>query len=338
MQKLAIRTDSWHYRYFMFLRSVWGCDGAPQMRSLCPYFQSILWLSVITIALSPFMILGWVMLKFERILYKSLVNLGFHGVVDWLDDTFLGRAFHGAQEEVQEAPAPVTLITLFSSIIVFGLALGALGVLLYGAVLGLLNIGQAPGLFMEVLYAIWDGINRVGWAVFNMFGLVGYAMSYIAYAFTWLFTNKPLWAAIGYWTAVVLVVGWGCTMLGLLVYGLSLTRPGKYICGIVMMKLNGYGEAREKAKARREEAKLKAEIEQDKMDLAPAEPPAPGRLERFCSWVKRLFGEDIQVGKRVGTALTGLGVVWEFIKAVKRRACPIIDFVQPEPEKQEPIK
>ncbi len=75
---LVISRQSWHYRLNVFVRRLWGWKAAPNERwSLCPYFHTVLWGSLLSlIAFIPAFI-GWLFAKYGRKAYKAGKSGGF---------------------------------------------------------------------------------------------------------------------------------------------------------------------------------------------------------------------------------------------------------------------
>jgi hypothetical protein len=327
--QLLINRDTWHYRYFIFIRHYWGMTKAPTRTSLCPYCQTMFWFSFAALIFSPFFILGWTLLKIGRVIYKVLDWTGFERFIDTIDKTPMGKWLDASDSFVNDAPGPTALVT----VAVTSVAIGVPGALIFYACLaiwwGYRHLSDLPGAVLSLMTAL-------GCACFYIFYAIGYLVHWIWHAIVWFFnllvwffTFAPFWSGVLYWGAMILGIGLISLIVCYTVYMISQTRFGLAIWHYIIFRLNGYGEARKRAKVRQEAVKA---IEEAK----PWVPKKPGFISRFLSSLKEMilgktgeFGEA--TGKRAGQMLTTIGILWEWIKGMKRNACPIIEFVEESP-------
>lgn len=322
--QLFIDKNSWHFRYFCFIRKFWGLKPV-ERTSLCPYCQTMFWFSLVAFILSPLVVLGWVLLKALRISYKVMDWMGFERVIDSIDCNFLGKWLEVSDTSMMDAPGPTTLVTVFIASLAIGIPTG-----IYVMVMTALVFVR--GHWGDVLQEFYATCVHIGTAIFYVFYFIGYCLHWTWYGIKWLgsllawfFTLGSFWKAAAYWFAV----GLGASILACLVcyffYALSQTDLGKRMWNFIIFRLNGYGEARKRAKARQEAIRAQREAEA---------PRGPGRIKRSLKWLKtKIFGEEGEfsdkAGKKVGQVLTTFGVFWEWIKGLKRNACPLIEFVEP---------
>ncbi len=323
---LAVKTDTWHFKYFKFIRGVWGLD-VPARTSLCPYCQTMFWFSLGAIILSPLIILGWTMMKFIRVAYKSFAYLGMNWAVDLMDKMGLGECVDFYSKKSQKAPLPATIIFTLGAALIVALVGAGIAAVLYAVFFLIANIGGAPGFFSMVL-------TKVGWFLFMVATVIGAGLHYAWFGIHWFFTNGALWRSVGYWTAFVLIAGFISFATCYLVYLFSRTRPGEWLIDLIMLRVNGFGKARKEAIARREAEKAKKEAEEY---AKPEVPYVPTRIDRMWAWVKSgLFNQKVRVGKGAGVALGMFGIAWEYAKGIHKNACPIIDFVNADGSKPTP--
>jgi hypothetical protein len=330
---LAIKTNTWHYKYFKFIRGLWGLD-VPLKTSLCPYCQTMFWFSLAAIIASPLIILGWLLTKFIRVAYKSCARLGLNFMVDFMDKVGLGDAVEFVTKKSEKEPLPATMLFGFMALLCVAALVILIGAVLFSIGFLIANVGEAPGALLRLL-------TGIGWALFKVFAFFGFLLHQVWHGLHWFFTNGALWSEVASWLLWGLEWGLGACVTCFLLYKLSETRLGRWVISSVELRLNGFGEARAEAKKRRDE-------EAEKKRLAEEANPKPQVEKKPCIVVRALkrfwgglFNQTVRVGKTAGVALGVFGIIWEFIKAVKRNACPIVDFVQeeqpstppPQPEK-----
>ena len=325
--KLTINTDSWHYRYFIFIRHFWGMQDDPYRTSLCPYCQTIFWFSLFAAVLLPLFVFGWTLLKILRLTYKGCDLLGLNFLIDLIDMTPVGAVLEKSDSKLKESPALTAILIIF----VTACTLGFIGSLL---VLFVWALGYSIFHISEFPAAVWDFILRTGWVFFYAFSLVGWLLNKIglgiSYGFHWFFSNEPLLHGIAYWSVAILL--FGC--VSVVVMGLSSllfqSRLGQWLWNTVLNRLNGYGEARSRAKARRDAARL-ARLDAERA----AEIPAP---DRGPCWVTRMWrkiwGEKKIVDGVEQRVLGPLAICWTFMVAVKKNMCPLVEFTKPDAEKK----
>tara|TARA_Y100000310_G_scaffold345742_1_gene469108 strand:+ start:6446 stop:6784 length:339 start_codon:yes stop_codon:yes gene_type:complete len=94
-----------------------------------------------------------------------------------------------------------------------------------------------------------------------------------------------------------------------------------------MFKVNGFQIALEENTKRREEIKIEKE---SKVEVK--KPKEPGRLaiafKCTAEWWKKHWGSRVQKvkGQKV-KVMGGFGVLWEMVKAIKTKNCPLLRFV-----------
>lgn len=311
--KLVVNTESWHFKYFKFIRGIWGMD-VPERTSLCPYCQTIFWFSVGTVALFPVIVIGYLIFRFMRLTYKSAVNLQLNFLVDLMDKLDI-------TDNIGRAPASVTMFTAFVSLTVLALAAGVVFLVVVVVAMIIAHVGDAPSFFSWLF-------TSIGWLVFMSMSILGGALHAVWGSAYGVATNYAMWAAIGSWDLLVLEFSVGAFAFCFLTYLFAETRVGAALFGMIATKINGFGEARSKTKARRDE-----EEEYRKRLAEPyEEDPKPGIISKIWDF---FCGKTVYLGKGVGKGFAhSLGVftiLWEYVKAVKRNVCPIVDFVSGPP-------
>lgn len=332
--QLYIDRNSWHFRYFLFIRHFWGFKDAPSRTSLCPYCQTMFWFSIAAVVLAPLMVIGWVLLKIGRMAYKMMDAIGFEKLIDSIDGSPFGKWLDVSDNSMMDSPGPTALITL----IVTSLTLGVPGAILFALFTFCLylyaNRGHIPG-------ALADFCIHLGVFAFDIFYCIGYCVHWTWHGIAWLgsglawfFTYTPFWYSAFYWMAVFLGMACFSFVCCYLVYIISRTKIGLAIWDYIIFRLNGYGEARKRAKIRQEARQEVLRIERESLP-----PKGPGMCSRFLTYLKeKIFGKKGEfaaaTGDKAGQILTTVGVAWEWIKGMKRNACPIIEFVEPVAEKE----
>lgn len=61
---MQVSRSSWHYRYYSWLRWKWGGCIIPARTNLCLYVQGLFWLTAVTLAVFPFLVIGYPLAKF----------------------------------------------------------------------------------------------------------------------------------------------------------------------------------------------------------------------------------------------------------------------------------
>lgn len=329
LPRLVIQTDSWHYNYYLCIRRFWGLTDAPEKTSLCPYCQTILWFTIFAVIASPLFLLGWIFLKLHRIVYKLVESRGFDMLVDFIDESPLGQWMDFIHKD-NTYKSSFGKMTFFSSIIYSFFIIVFLGCLcsLY---LLFISLAQLP----YVLSVIWDyslwGLAYLGYGCLHIFGLLGLFLVYIGYVINSLI---QILLSVQFWqwvSAIVIIVGSFVFLgFGLFYIGILLSRNEavhnfweKYI----IMKLNGFGEARERASKRRE-AEIRARIE---AEINYIKPSNPSKFTRFFKFLKdSLLSSKQEVGNATTKILGPIEIAWIFIVSLKKRACPIVEFLTPE--------
>jgi len=120
----------------------------------------------------------------------------------------------------------------------------------------------------------------------------------------------------------------GCVVVSYGVMKLLDLPIAKKFLDFVMLKFNGYHEAREKAIARRQAEKAKVKLE--KVEESPVDLMA--RVVEFVHSVYQpmrdfFVSKSVRVRGAAGKALSAASIVGMSLWAIKKRACPIIEFV-----------
>lgn len=339
-QQLALRQDSWHWRYFTFIRRIWGIKTSPFQISLCPYVQTMIWLTVLTFLLSPLIPLGYLALKASRKFFKVLDALEMHPIITFFEEqTPITRKIEYASEHgVKESPALTlifTAIAFFSTVIILSSLVGLVVMLAYQVIT---HIGDLPDLFAAIgslistIFAkLYNVILHIGWAFFVIAGVIGFVVDACLRFVHWLFTTGWVWIEILKWIGYIVAgVGISCAA-GFGLWKFFESERGKKFIEKLVMAGNGFEKAREEAKARKSsESNEQPKISQlaklnDKVILGLS-------YGRDCviNLFTHIFGYTKIVGSTAYNVVTPVTILWHFAIALKKRSCPLMRVVDPK--------
>ena len=333
LPRLVIKKDSWHYRYFLFIRKFWGMDGAPDRTSICPYCNTIFWFSLFAIVCAPLFVIGWILLKVFRMLYKGLTRFNFTKAVDFLDKSGIGKWMDQASNDgMKDSPAWATGLTAFGAILALAFICGALFILGVVLVTIVCSIPQWPHALVVAFKYAGYGLFHVYAGIGAIFWVIGQALYWAGWGLCWFFTNATIWLVVLKTIFWIVAIGLPSFAIGYLVFRICQTSIGKKILDFLIFKMNGYGEAKKKAAERRSkevpEPKKQEVYSEDFFDCKP------GIISRFFTsgWnkFKSLFKTEVPVGQVVTTVLSPLGIAWVYLKGLKNGVCPLIEFFDDE--------
>lgn len=328
MSKLTITTDSWHWKYKLFLNKLWGLEKPKQTTSLCPYFQSIFWTTVFTIITSPLVVAGWLALKALRLLYVFANKFNIRFILYFYKciglDEHVSLFSHRASKSPWDALAFTGVIVLAIVALIF--AFVSISCFLF--MWGLMNIQEIPMLiwgacvdfFGFILYAI----TSVGAAIFITMGGVGSVIH-------WVISATELWLTILAILAYVVICFFVLFAAGFVIYKLACTSVGKKTVDILKVQKNGFETAFEKYQKTTTQAANTA-VKRNRVDIAIKYVilQIKRQVNALVRAFKRIFIVDITIAGEKKTSLTIFGVVWEYAKAIKHGVCPMIEIVNPE--------
>lgn len=346
---MKISTTSFHYRYYTWIRRVWGFDRVPAA-SLCPYFHAMLWGSIFAVVLSPVLVFGWFCMKLGRIACK-FQNPGTDWIVEVLDrrTEWMTRLNDGPSNF---SKSPLTAGMMWS---VGGLMC---------VVMGALVLLTAAAFFGGIGYGIWN-ISYIFLLVFSvvaaLFTLPLWVSYFLGFGFIWgfnqavlLFTNGPLWYGIGSWAVYLLawLLGAGVVAVFLCFVGMNLTKvPALRRFGAFLTnRFNGFSEAQQERVTRRKRViralpdwkcgycnykanpadwlscqecvrERKHPESRWRFLLLPLYP-----LARSLGWVGNTY---VKVRNTEISIVGPFNVLWTYLVAIKKGICPLIEFVNP---------
>jgi len=357
--RLAISKSSFHYRYYEVLRALWGINKCrDKVTSLCTYSQFVFWMTIATVIASPFLILGWTLLKLGRFFYKilSLTSIG-RAVIDFLDSIFgIGGLLEDISNKMIDNPMSVLCGFAFCVIALTSLIVGVPLVLIVG-------FGTIITIFWNFVVEILGLIYSLGVLLFYFSTLLSVCAIYV-----WLFLSlvaSIVWTfltGVGIWISyigIALFVG-SLFSLILVKIALSIDKVNQFI----MFKINGFHSARSKNKARRDEiCKKRVEEQKEREEIRKAlqkereeiaNKKATGKIEytvvekieiflaKICSkffiglWniVKTIFGFLFSRTKQVGNGTVKVmgifSLLWNVLVSIKQGVCPFVEFVEEE--------
>ena len=353
MKRLVIDPNTWHYKYFIAIRRFWGFSEEPQRLSLCPYVQTMIWASVIAILCSPFILLGWVLLKVYRSTYKTADKAHVHSVVNAFERTKAADAIETASVDgLNKSFGGTTIATTFVSTVLFA-GLCFLVFCLYYLVFN----------FIEIMSTIWLGVTKGGgflwhalellWIVLvYIFAIFFYMMHYIGLGLVktyeglaWLVTNINAWGpwALGILAGITLSVA---VSMGL--WKIFTSKAFKSVASRLYFKLNGFHEARESYVKRQEDRKKnpEAKTQRKSTDCVFYTMSTVGRSSKSVwsivsavlsfIWGQIVKVKDINLSVKVKNedneycVLGPLGALWNFLCALKKGVCPVVNFISKE--------
>lgn len=349
MLRLAISRNSFHYKYYLILRKMWSFaddEYRPNASSssLCIYSQFLFWFSILTVLVSPMMFVGWLVLKTGRCLYKvcSWTPVG-RKLLDVLDGLGLGDKIDKLSAKMVENPA-TTLLGVFTGFCMYAIATLLIG----GMVLG------------GIVY-----IKTLMMTIAAFFMCLGLALFYIFFGMGWVLAHIFFAIKIACLVVVYFIIGYAI-VIGYVLALIAASSLVSFVCIKIAMsseklrkflgfKLNGYHKARGDLAQRRkdfadlleqEKAKLKQEKETIKQKKVDGEIPYTfwekignglfNAMVAIVGWLGEFFiarTKNVQGGTY--KVVTGFGVVWETLKALKQGVCPLIEFVDEDEDDTE---
>lgn len=374
---LAISKNSWHYRLHVIVRAAWGKKPSPNERwSLCPYFHTTLWGSLITFLVIPLVLLGWLCCKSLRIAYKvSNKHRWLSFFADFVDTSPLGSQLDKAAENYKNAPIPESLKWLYIAFAALVLVVAV------GSLIALLTVGgfKLVELLPLILQWVWTGLLYTGAFLFEVMGFIGGVLIWsgecIAAAATFLFglavsAFKWVFAIVSserFWSDTIYVLGWYLSaILGSIALAVSSllllnSKWARRFYGRYQISANGYMEAR---KAR---ADALAKALEESLTGTETSPFAPYRQRKVqpeavadvivaiilfipmltmktarfsIRSLKSLYSKEVTQfkvvnGQKIKTqvkVLGPIGVIWKFLVGFKKGICPIIEFIDENPQ------
>jgi len=325
-----INTDqSIVFRYAIFIRKIRGCDTDFSTKKFCPFFQATFWLTVITLLFWPIALLGWFLIFAFRKFYVVSEKMGATWITSLFDRMGLGDYLNDQPDLMEKSPLLATTANgimlgfFFLGIVTIGVATV---MILYGAAEWILYTSiyrwrEIPSMLALAGLSVFHAAEWVGWGVYNAISFLGQGLLIIGLVvktisvgvFNWILDLLSSPSAISFFKhlGVFILVSFVVFAAGFVTYKVIHKIPGALkFWNWISIKFNGFTEAREVAKTRRELARERS---------------AP-RVKK----VKKPKKEKIYTGRSIVSILGSFGVIWTFAKAVYSRACPTIDFISNE--------
>ena len=353
--RLVFTTNSPVYHYLNWIRSFYGADSTNNS-SLCPAFHTMLWGSIGLIILLPLSLIGNIVKK----IYTTLIK----------DKDSRSICMSNGESLMSEKPWIVGLVftgmCAASAVVVFCL-ISVVSAALYG-IGSLSNAWDSITLGVQSCgFAFCAACSFIGYFM----GFCGYYLSQLWEGAVWLFTNGDLWSSIGYYIlyslAVVLsLAGVGIT-LGISV--LMFARLGTvqrawdnflYAIDVGTQYISSFIDARTKNFAFTTQFIAKSVPTKQPKEVRKPKPNwyclyckhsnwdsfeycyhcseyryPPSKIAKFFK--ETLFGTARNIGGTTVQTLGFFSLFWEFAKAFKKRACPLVVFVEPEELQKEAI-
>lgn len=317
IQVLVVDTNSWHYNYFCRIRRHFGISSAPDQTSLCAYVQTMIWLSVVFVLSLPLQIIGWLSLKSIRGVYRLFENYNMGWINDIIDDSTLGVCLVDSDKRLEKSPWLETIgwaigvILLISCVAIFATAVSFL------VVYGIQAIPLLPSIVFELLVFL-------GWVVVFVTGtlssVVCQAVSALFMGLLWFFTTWWLWELIIQYTLIALLSILSCVLIAWAAVYLASLNAFKSCLSWLSMRLNGYKEANQKARERREG-----------QEIAPRRFSFLDRLRQVRDQIYYFFTSKVVVVEDITfKIMSPMAIAFYFLWALKKRACPVVKFTSPE--------
>lgn len=315
LQRFVVNQNSWHFRYYHWIRGVWGL-GMPRGSRVsgCGYFWTILFFSLIAILCFPLIIFGFVAGRVGASFNSTAKEKDWDKVGRLLDATGFNYFNDKGSERAsgdKRSPMLALLKTFFFTLAGVAIILGLLVMLCavgYGLYLGVPKVPEGASW-------LWDGIVScvlwIGWGIFMAFAGIGYGMTYagigikIAAVAVWsVLTNEAVWK----WTAIVIgsMLGFSvaCFLIVYSFYILVTSKPAKASLSSLDRNLTRFFDWREKRREERAAARMRklgeayAARGQEMPKVETAQkvkaPRKPNPIAAFGSWC-------------IGGVLKGLG-------------------------------
>jgi hypothetical protein len=357
MIQRTVDPGSWHFAYYCWIRQLYGQETySSQPLSLCKYFQTMLWGSIFCIPLFLLSLIGRMTANIGR-RFLRLSGPRFTRFRNYFENKF------GAVEALEKAPQKFEESPLVTGFVWFIIAIMCVLVLGFLAGIAILvgsffwNIGLIASLLLK-------GILYAGWALFYVFAAFGYGMHYAWFGISWFFTNGPLWIGIATWASYVIC---GALVTGLVAvcvcYPIMWLGKKEFFKNMTANLFKFANVSRENGDDNSEERKVKKvnwtcsychykntthKNRKTCIECGVHHSSYLFRVINFLvdSLVVNPMGWVVDnpirwTGQRVsGTHhqfLNGWSIVWEFIKAMKKGACPILVVATPEQVQQRAV-
>lgn len=332
---LAISKTSWHYKLHLKVRRSWGWKPSPKERwSLCPYFHTTVWGTLLTVGVFPIALIGWLFCKFVRNTYKYSSKIPVLNFIPKIIDNskFVGL-IDDAPDEFDDAPMLAGIIWAFF-FLVSSLVTCTIAFLLY--FIAAYGFGFVFGLIPQIPGAIWTSILFIGEGVFWVFASIGLGLTGLAgiisdiIYISWDWVSGIFSSFVKHFSSAENLIGAG-KILGVIIGSLAAlwavaalgifaatSKKAVLIYLWFSIKANGYMEARDKRqakidaedKARRDKAKKEQELqscidELDEMDKVkktkehvyrkPLGKSIKESSEKIFLAIKSLYAKEINV-------------------------------------------
>lgn len=298
---LSISKDSWHYKYYCKIRKFWGMGEPPIRTSLCPYFQTIFWFSILVVVTFPLIILGYCITKTASFLFS--------------DDSL--------NENLQEKTGITTLGAF--AFLAFSLLIGGGCLWLIYKFIFLIPtiLGFMVGLFLYM-----------GFGIYNAFGLIGFAIEGTA---SWLLstvTSKVVWSYIGFYGVIVIGSLVGVALIGIAIFYIidKLKIENRLTAEEYKEYLATQKRLREEEEQRA--ARLKEEREAKRANRPPSfvfpKKVISVLFNTTKTCVQSLFHKEVEIDGKTKKILGPIAVFWLYLKSLKNKACPIVSVIDEE--------
>ncbi len=341
-----------------------GKDDNPTQASICPYFHTILWGSLLAVVSSPLLLFGVLCLRAIRYVLKFR-----NPVTDYINDkTMVGDMIEAGRDAVYDRPVLggiCTGIMLAAVLLASGLILFLVGFVLVYVVV------HFPQIIEGLLYGTSNAAMKLGYAVFLLCAAIAWLLEQVgggirdaAIAVGHFLTDGAMWASVGMWCLYII----GASVLAAAAGWIAYTLEKKFsVIGSSLewlgCRYNGYEESRvARRKEREDRAKRgitgwKCEycggktitfdpdyiISADQarhrrkwcMHCGKRNPATATAMTRFTDWCGKglsgLANKEICLPERPKWVNLGfLSVISTGFWAIKHRICPMMEFVSPE--------
>jgi hypothetical protein len=353
----GINSKSFSFRVWLFLHRIWMGDRCPDdPKTLCGYAQKIVWGCLFTALCSPLILLGWLLIKTERALYKRFSKSRW--AKKWLEELEAaceernertwGTKIEIKSQRLEEVPALNACVFGLGVVAVIGIAAIVIFLATCGVWALIVAIPKIPA-------ALWTALLYVGWALNYAFFGIGWFILALGSIMKWgVLALLCVLPSILKWVAIIVGGLATATLLTVAVIKFFQTRLGEWLIDRLKFKYNGFAAAREDYCQRREDLRRQVREKMRKKQAREQEKPRVtskvihvivsvivsifvATKNAFC-WVKETLWSGKVIETEKGAEIEVLGffpLIWRTLHSIYKGICPLVVVIREE-EKETP--